>query len=105
MSNVHSKPLFVCPFFVEHGRRRQMECPLKKKACRLCSKPNGVLYCGQKYGENRIAKMKKCPLPEKKRDNTRRRALGERRVKLDMKHYSICPDVPWGPKGGHCYNR
>jgi hypothetical protein len=63
-----------------------MECPLTNRFCRLLTRHGGFLYCGQAVGENRIALMKKCPLPKKRKNISRSR----RRYRSGRKHISLC---------------
>ena len=37
-------------------------CVIKKRKCALSAKHKETYYCGHKTGENRILKMKKCPI-------------------------------------------
>ena len=62
-----------------------MECPFTNRFCRLLTRHGGLLYCGQAMGENRIALMKKCPLPKKKKTAGRRR----RGYRPARKHFSL----------------
>lgn len=54
-------------------------CPIIEHTCPMCAIEREVLYCGQQKNENKILKMKFCPIKVKKRglDSLVKKRMGQ----------------------------